>query len=210
MVRSGGGDRPFNQSDFSITTIPGLEGAETVELMEDGTGYTIEIAPRAEPLTLTVEAEGGNSLGDKIGNPLALAFTVSFESPQAVIRPVANPDPLFAFSDPFFAFVGRDDNELPLEVVLVGEIPLADSDSERDRILGELALAVNLSVEKGDTPKTVTIAASDSAPGRVLTFAISDPKNSVTVRVAVVSGRENPLVHVEPLGLHGSLFVAGA
>ena len=195
VVRIGGGDRPFSQSDFSITTIRELGGAETVELMEDGAGYTIEIASRTGLLSLTVKAEG--SLGSTIVNPADLNFTVSFESPQAVIRPVANLDPLFAFRRPFFAFVGED-NELPLEVVLVGDIPLADSDSERDRILSELALAVNLSVDEGDTPKTVTIAASDSAPGRVLTFAISDPKNSVTVDVAV-DGPGSKYVEVDNL-----------
>ena len=187
VVRSGGGDRPFNQSDFSIATDP--VDVATAVLMEGCDCYTLEIAPRDEPFALTVEAVG--SLGDKIGDPLALAFTVSFESPQAVIRPVANPDPLLAFRRPFFAFVGED-NELPLEVVLVGDIPLADSDSERDRILGGLALAVNLDGE--GALNTVTIAAEG---GRDLTFGISESKNSVTV--AVASGRENPLVNVEPL-----------
>ena len=196
VVRSGGGDRPFNQSDFSISIVTDPVDVATAVLMEDGAGYTIEIAPRTDLLSLTVEAEGGNSLGDKIGDPLALAFTVSFESPQAVIRAVANPDPLFAFSDPFFAFVGED-GRLPLEVVLAdGSTPLANSVD----ILGELALALLLDVEEGEIPKTVTIAAGDSAlPGRDLTFAIDAPKNSVTVEVAVDDGAGSDYVEVDNL-----------
>ena len=192
VVHSGGGDRPFNQSGFSIAT--GQADVAAV-LMEDGAGYTIEIAPRTDLLSLTVEAV--SSLGPRIEDPVDLNFTVSFESPQAVIRAVANPDPLLAFSDPFFAFVGED-NELPLEVVLVGDIPLDDS----DRILGGLALTVSLAVGEGDTPKTVAIVRGDTAlpdlPGRDLEFAINAPRNSVTVKV-VVDGAESEYVEVDNL-----------
>ena len=57
---------------------------------------------------MTVEAEAASSLGERINPPDALAFTLSFESPRALIRAAADPDPLFAFSEPFFAFVGEE------------------------------------------------------------------------------------------------------
>ena len=191
VVRSGGGDRTFEQSSFTIA----IGQADVPAVLDGGCDcYILEIAPRNEPLALTFEAEAASSLAPKINTPLALAFTVSFESPQAVIRAVANPDPLLAFSRPFFAFVGED-MQLPLEVVLAdGSTPLADSDSERDRILSELALAVKLDGE--GALNTVIIAAEGD---RDLKFDINEPKNSVTVEVAVVSGGENPLVDVEPL-----------
>ena len=183
VAHSGGGDRTFEQSSFTFTVDgPGeiQPGSNILEIPSDGVG------------TVTVSATGEDT-SDRISPPGDLVFEFSFESPQAVIRAVANPDPLLAFSRPFFAFVGED-NELSLEVALVGDIPLDDS----DRILGELTLTVNLTVEGEDTPKTVTIATGDSAlPGRVLTFAIDAPRNSVTVEVSVASGGENPLVNVE-------------
>ena len=185
VAHSGGGDRPFEQSSFTFTVDgPGeiQPGSNILEIPSDGVG------------TVTVSATDEDT-SDRISPPEDLVFEFSFESPQAVIRPVANLDPLLAFSRPFFAFVGED-MQLPLEVVLAdGSTPLANSVD----ILGGLALALLLEVEEGEIPKTVTIAAGASAlPGRVLTFAIDAPRNSVTVEVAV-DGPGSEYVEVENL-----------
>ena len=182
-----GGDRTFEQSSFTFAVTGGLgeiqPGSNILEIQSDEVGQ------------VTVRATGEGSL-NRINSPVELLFEFSFESPQAVIRAVANADPLLAFSDPFFAFVDED-RRLPLEVVLAdGSTPLANSVD----ILGGLALELLLEVEDGEIPKTVTIAAGGDStlPGRDLTFAINAARNSVTVEVAV-DGAGSDYVKVDNL-----------
>ena len=185
---SSGGDRAVGPSDFSFSLAGGVAGSIQ--------GNILEIPP-GQGGQVTVEAAAASSLGERINPPDALAFTVSFESPRALIRAAADPNPLFAFSKPFFAFVGEE-RRLPLEVVLAaGSTPLAGSAA----ILGSLPLMTVTEV-RGDIPATVTLAdaaADDGLPGRDLAFAVSAPKNSVTVEVAVARGGENKLVDVAGL-----------
>ena len=201
VVPSGGGERSFKQSDFSptISVTPNpdpLDDLPTVFVFEDGCGcYKLEIGPRKGPLELSVEVTAEETLGARIDNPPVLAFTLSFESPRALIRPLANPDPLFAFSEPFFAFVGEENLPLPLEVVLTADsTPLADSKGILD------ALPLTAALADGDISATVSIAdadADDDLPGRNLEFGdIKAPKNSVTVEVAV-GGEGSKYVEVE-------------
>ena len=191
VARSGGGERNFGQSDFSLLVTVAGEEAPAVPV-EECDCYSLEIAASGTgPLSLTVAAEDENSPGARISTPPALAFTLSFESPRALIRPLADPDPLFAFSEPFFAFVGEE-KLLPLEVVLMDDsTPLANS----DLIFGGLQLAATLDVVGGGAiTAAVAIAAADAddrLPGRDLVFAIEGPKDNVTVRVAVADGGED-------------------
>ena len=184
-----GGDRAVEPSDFSFSLAGGVAGSIQGNILE------IPPGPGGQ---VTVEAAAASSLGERINLPDALVFTLSFESPRALIRAAAGPNPLFAFREPFFAFVGED-NKLPLEVVLAaGSTQLAGSGD----ILGKLQLTVTLAVAGGDIPATVAIAgaaADDGLPGRDLAFAVSAPKNNVTVAVAVASGGENELVDVAEL-----------
>ena len=182
-----GGDRAVGPSDFSFSLAGGVAGSIQGNILE------IPPGPGGQ---VTVEAAAASSL-ERINPPDALVFTLSFESPRALIRAAADPNPLFAFSEPFFAFVGEE-RRLPLEVVLAADsTPLAGSDD----ILDSLQLRVALAVAGGDTPATVTLAdaADDGLPGRDLAFAVGVPKNSVTVEVAVASGGENELVDVAGL-----------
>ena len=199
VARSGGGERNFGQSDFSLLfTVAGEEA--TAVPVEECDCYSLEIAASGTgPLSLTVAAEDEDSLGARISTPPALAFTLSFESPRAVIRPAVGPNPLLAFREPFFAFVGED-NKLPLEVVLMDDsTPLAN----RDIIFGGLQLTATLDVVGGGAiTAAVAIAAADAddrLPGRDLVFAIEGPKDNVTVRVAVADGGEDELVNVAAL-----------
>ena len=183
-----GGNRAVESSDFSFSLADGVVGSIRDNILEIQPGQSGQV---------TVEAAAASSL-ERINSPDALVFTLSFESPRALIQPAADPNPLLAFREPFLAFVGED-NKLPLEVVLAADsIPLADSGD----ILGKLQLAATLAVADGDIQATVAIAdaaADDGLPGRDLAFAVSAPKNSVTVAVAVASGGENELVDVAEL-----------
>ena len=184
-----GGNRAVEPSDFIFSFVGGVAGSIQDNILE------IQPGPSGQ---VTVEVTAASSL-DRINPPAALAFTLSFESPRALIQPAADPNPLLAFREPFLAFVGED-NKLPLEVVLAADsIPLAGSDD----ILGKLQLTVTLAVAGGDIQATTVAiaaaAADDGLPGRDLAFAVSAPKNSVTVAVAVASGRENELVDVAEL-----------
>ena len=184
---SSGGDRAVEPSDFSFSLAGGVAGSIQ--------GNILEIPP-GRGGQVTVAAAAASSLGERINPPDALVFTLSFELPRALIQPVADRDPLLAFREPFLAFVGED-NKLPLEVVLAADsIPLAGSDD----ILGKLQLTVTLAVAGGGIQATTVAiadaAADDGLPGRDLAFAVSAPKNNVTVTVAVVSGGENELVDV--------------
>ena len=182
-----GGNRAVEPSDFIFSFVGGVAGSIQDNILE------IQPVPSGQ---VTVGVTAASSL-DRINPPAALAFTLSFESPRALIQPAADPNPLLAFREPFLAFVGED-NKLPLEVVLAADsIPLAGSDD----ILGKLQLTVTLAVAGGDIQATVTLvaAADDGLPGRDLAFAVSAPKNSVTVAVAVASGGENELVDVAGL-----------
>ena len=186
---SGGGERAVEPSDFIFSFVGGVAGSIQDNILEIQPGRGGQV---------TVAAAAASSLGERINLPDALVFTLSFESPRALIRAAADPNPLLAFREPFLAFVGED-NKLPLEVVLAADsIPLAGSDD----ILGKLQLTVTLAVAGGDIPATVAIAgaaADDGLPGRDLAFAVKAPKNNVTVTVAVVSGREDELVDVAGL-----------
>ena len=181
-----GGNRAVGPSDFTFSL---AGGAGSIQ------GNILEILP-GQGGQVTVEAAAASSLGERINPPNDLVFTVSFESPRALIRPAADRDPLLAFSDPFFAFVGEG-RRLPLEVVLTdGSTPLAGSGD----IVGKLPLTVTLTAAGGGIPAAAAIAAGDSAlPGRDLEFEVEKPKNSVTVEVAVASGGEDERVKVVPL-----------
>ena len=130
-----GGNRAVERSDFIFSFAGGVAG--------NIQGNILEIPP-GRGGQVTVEAAAASSL-ERINPPDALVFTLSFESPRALIRAAADRDPLFAFREPFLAFVGED-NKLPLEVVLADDsTPLAGSDD----ILGKLQLRVALAVAAG-------------------------------------------------------------
>ena len=120
-----------------------------------------------------------------------------FVKPTALIRPVASLDPLFAFGDPLFAFVGKE-KRLPLEVVLApNSTPLADS----DRILRALSLMVTPgSVDL--TPTVVTLvepADPGASPSRDLLFDVAAAQNDLSFVVAVPVAGKSELVAVAPL-----------
>ena len=190
VVHSSGGVRYFDgQESFTFTVADGpgeiQPGSNILVLPSDGKAQVT-----------AVNAAYAGALEDRINSPGDLAFTVSFESPRALIRPAANRDPLLAFSEPVFAFVGED-KRLPLEVVLAdGSAPLADSKD----ILDALPLTLTLTAAGGGIPATVGIAdadADDGLPGRNLVFAVKAPKNNVAVAVAVDG--EKGLVDVDEL-----------
>ena len=164
-------------------------------------GNRLEIVSGAD-VTVTIGARRVEELPDRIEDPPVFVFNVDFAKPRAIIRALASPDPLFAFSSPLFAFVDEE-KRLPLEVALAaGSTPLADS----DRILRALILTA----DAGDlTQGVVTIDESAASPSRDLLFNVAEAKNGVSFTVAVealVEG-QGELVNVAPLRL-GAHFLS--
>ncbi len=192
LGRSGGGDRSFKQSDFTST----LSVGETATLRmaqddDEELRQVLSLDGSEGEVEVRIAATHGGSLS-KIRDPEQLSFTLVFERPRALLRPVVDAEPLRAFRDPLFVFVEEGerlnrqnrrhppelDLQLPLELVLTADsTPLQG----RDGILRGLDLSPTMTIG-GEATEGLSLGGGS---GRDLLFAAAEPRNGVAVAVGI-------------------------